>query len=128
MINETLFSEDTLRAFEKLKISMYVVTEATKSFGETIRNTNQKRFLKHAKIENKIFDLHTEVGEFLFEEGLICHGCSLNPNNCEGSNCGQQMDAFFELKTKDEISKLYFKAIGYRFYNQSFRIKNELRK
>ena len=128
MINETLFSEDTLRAFERLKISMYVVTEATKSFGEAIRMTNQKRFLKHAKIENKIFDLHTEVGEFLFEEGLICHGCSLNPNNCDGSNCGQQMDAFFELKTKDEISKLCFKAIGDKFYNLSIRLKNELKK
>ena len=128
MINETLFSEDTLRAFERLKISMYVVTEATKSFGEAIRMTNQKRFLKHAKIENKIFDLHTEVGEFLFEEGLICNGCNLSPNNCEGANCGIQMDNFFSYRTKDEIQKICVKAIGDKFYNQSLRIKNELRK
>ena len=107
---------------------MYIVTEATKTFGEAIKNTNQKRFLKHAKIEKKISDLHTEIGEFLFDEGLICEGCSLHPNNCEGSNCGTQMDAFFSSKTKNEIQKIYFKAIGDKFYNQSLRIKNELRK
>lgn len=128
MRNETIFSEDTLRAFEKLKISMYIVTEATKTFGEAIKNTNQKRFLKHAKIEKKISDLHTEIGEFLFDEGLICEGCSLHPNNCEGSNCGIQMDIFFSYRTKDEIQKICFKAIGDKFYNQSLRIKNELRK
>lgn len=128
MRNETLFSEKTLRAFEKLKISMYDVTEATKTFGEAIKSSNQKRFLKHAKIETKISDVNVEIGEFLFDEGFICDGCSLHPNNCEGSNCGTQMDAFFSSKTKDEIQKIYFKAIGDKFYNLSRKIKNELKK
>ena len=110
MRNETLFSEKTLRAFEKLKISMYIVTEATKSFGEAIKNANQKRFLKHAKIEKKISDLHTEIGEFLFDEGLICEGCSLHPNNCEGANCGTQMDAFFFKQNKKRNSKNLFQS------------------
>ena len=128
MRNETLFSEKTLRAFEKLKISMYDVTEATKTFGEAIKSSNQKRFLKHAKIETKISDLNVEICEVLFEEGLICNGCNLTPNNCDGANCGIQMDNFFSYRTKDEIQKIYFKAIGDKFYNLSRKIKNELRK
>ena len=87
-----------------------------------------KRIQRLAKIQKKADDLTTVFCEFLFEEGLICHGCSLRPDTCEGSNCGYQMDAFFESKTKDEISKLCFKAIGDKFYNLSIRLKNELKK
>ena len=33
-----------------------------------------------------------------------------------------------EKSTKDEIQKIYFKAIGDKFYNLSRKIKNELKK
>ena len=128
MKNETLFTEETIRSLEDLKISMYVAENALKNFGEAVKETNQKRFLRHAKIEQKGDDLGVQVCEFLFEEGLICNGCNLSPNNCEGTNCGIQMENFFSYRTKDEIQKICFKAIGDKFYNLSRKIKNELRK
>ena len=115
-----------LQQFENLKNASNGATKAMNNFFSAIMKN--KRIKRIARIQKKADDLTTNFCEFLFEEGLICHGCSLHPNNCEGSNCGQQMDAFFELKTKDEISKLCFKAIGNKYYNQSLRIKNELRK
>ena len=112
--------------------AFYELQEATKkakiSF-DGFETAISKAFTKKEKsIKDKISDLHTEIGEFLFDEGLICEGCSLHPNNCEGANCGTQMDAFFSSKTKNEIQKIYFKAIGDKFYNLSRKIKNELRK
>ena len=127
MKNETLFTEETIRSLEDLEISMYVAENALKNFGEAVKETNQKRFLRHAKIEQKGDDLGVQVCEFLFEEGLICNGCELNRNNCEGSNCGVQMDYFFGYKTKDEIAKFAFKAIGDKYYNSSIRIKNKIK-
>lgn len=115
--------------------AFYELQEATKkvkiSF-DGFENAISKAFPKQAKkeksIKDKISDLNVEICEVLFEEGLICNGCNLSPNNCEGSNCGIQMDNFFSYRTKDEIQKICFKAIGDKFYNQSLRIKNELRK
>ena len=83
-----------------------------------------KRIQRMAKIQKKADDLTVQVCEFLFEEGLICHGCSLNRNTCEGSNCGVQIDYFFGDKTKDEIAKFAFKAVGDKYYNSSIKIKN----
>ena len=114
---------------EQMKIlntASKLATEAVKNFASVIMKN--KRIQKLARIQKKADDLTTMFCEFLFEEGFICDGCSLNPNNCEGSNCGTQMEDFFSSKTKDEIQKIYFKAIGDKFYNQSLRIKNELRK
>ena len=115
--------------------AFYELQEATKKakisfdgFETAISKAFPKQAKKEKSIKDKISDLNVEICEVLFEEGLICNGCNLTPNNCEGANCGYQMDAFFESKTKDEISKLCFKAIGDKFYNLSRKIKNELRK
>ena len=112
--------------------AFYELQEATKkakiSF-DGFETAISKVFTKKEKsIKEKISDLNVEICEFLFEEGLICNGCNLSPNNCEGANCGIQMDNFFSYRTKDEIQKIYFKAIGDKFYNLSRKIKNELRK
>ena len=115
--------------------AFYELQEATKkvkiSF-DGFENAISKAFPKQAKkeksIKDKISDLNVEICDFLFEEGLICKGCDLAGTHCEGSNCGTQMDDFFSYRTKDEIQKICFKAIGDKFYNQSLRIKNELRK
>ena len=115
-------------AFFDLQEATKKAKKAFEKFTKATERIVTKRTKKEKLIQRKISDLNVEICEFLFQEGLICHGCSLNPNNCEGSNCGQQMDAFFELKTKDEISKLCFKAIGDKFYNLSIRLKNELKK
>ena len=114
---------------EQMKIlntASKLATEAVKNFASVIMKN--KRIKRLARIQKKADDLTTVFCEFLFEEGLICNGCNLSPNNCEGSNCGIQMDNFFSYRTKDEIQKICFKAIGDKFYNQSLRIKNELRK
>ena len=115
-----------IQQFENLKNALNVATKAVKNLiSVMIKN---KRIQRLARIQKKADDLTTNFCEFIFEEGFICDGCSLRPDTCEGSNCGYQMDAFFESKTKDEIAKFVFKAIGDKFYNQSLRIKNELRK
>ena len=127
MQNETMFSEKTILKLQELKISMYEAKRAIESFSETVKQTNQKKFLRHATTERNIGDLNTYVGEYLFEQGLICDGCNLNRNNCEGSNCGYQMDAFFESKNKNEVAKLAFDAIGHRYYNYSMKVKNSFK-
>ena len=103
-----------------------IINLGTSAFYELQEATKQAK--KEKSIKDKISDLNVEICEVLFEEGLICNGCNLSPNNCEGANCGIQMDNFFSYRTKDEIQKIYFKAIGDKFYNQSLRIKNELKK
>lgn len=116
-------------------LAFYELQEATKkakiSF-DGFENAISKAFPKQAKkeksIKDKISDLNVEICEVLFEEGLICNGCNLEGTHCEGSNCGSQMDDFFSYRTKDEIQKICFKAIGDKFYNLSRKIKNELRK
>lgn len=86
-----------------------------------------KRIQRMAKIQKKADNLTVQFCEFLFEEGLICDGCNLRPDTCEGSNCGYQMDAFFEDKTKNELAKLAFDAIGHRYYNYSMKVKNSFK-
>ena len=115
--------------------AFYELQEATKKaqisfdgFETEISKAFPKQAKKEKSIKDKISDLYVEICEFLFEEGLICNGCNLSPNNLDGSNSGIQMENFFSYRTKDEIQKIYFKAIGDKFYNQSLRIKNELRK
>ena len=112
--------------------AFYELQEATKkakiSF-DGFETAISKAFTKKEKsIKDKVSDLNVEICEVLFEEGLICNGCNLSPNNYEEANCGIQMDEFFSYRTKDEIQKICCKAIGDKFYNQSLRIKNELRK
>ena len=110
---------------EQMKIlntASKLATEAVKNFASVIMKN--KRIQRLARIQKKADDLTTVFCEFLFEEGFICDGCSLRPDTCEGSNCGYQMDAFFESKTKDEIAKLAFKALGDKYSNSSIKIKN----
>ena len=115
-----------IEQMKNLKTASNFATKAVNNlFSNLMKN---KRIQRMAKIQKKADDLTTVFCEFLFEEGFICDGCSLHPNNCEGSNCGTQMDYFFSSKTKDEIQKIYFKAIGDKFYNLSRKIKNELKK
>ena len=111
--------------------AFYELQEATKKakisfdgFETAISKVFPKQTKKEKSIKDKISDLKVIICDFLFEEGLICYGCSLNPDTCEGSNCGVQMDYFFGYKTKDEIAKLAFKGIGDKYYNQSIKIKN----
>ena len=115
--------------------AFYELQEATKKakisfdgFENAISKVFPKQAKKEKSIKDKISDLNVEICEVLFEEGLICNGCNLSPNNCDGENCGIQMDYFFSYRTKDEIQKIYFKAIGDKFYNLSRKIKNELKK
>ena len=113
---------------EQMKIlntASKLATEAVKNFASVIMKN--KRIQRLARIQKKADDLTTVFCEFLFEEGLIYDGCSLRPNTCEGSNCGYQMDAFFESKTKDQIAKLAFDAIGHRYYNYSMKVKNSFK-
>ena len=92
--------------------AFYELQEATKkakiSFGG-FETAISKAFTKQAKkeksIKDKISDLNVEICEALFEEGLICNGCNLSPNNCEGANCGIQMDNFFFISNKRRNSK-----------------------
>ena len=100
---------------------MKIFNTASKLATEAVKN---KRIQRLARIQKKADDLTTVFCEFLFEEGFICDGCSLRPDTCEGSNCGYQMDAFFESKTKDQIAKLAFKTIGDKYSNSSIKIKN----
>ena len=115
-------------AFFDLQEATKKAKKAFEKFTKATERIVTKRTKKEKLIQRKISDLNVEICEFLFEEGLICNGCNLSPNNCEGANCGIQMDNFFSYRTKDEIQKICFKAIGDKFYNQSLRIKNELRK
>ena len=115
--------------------AFYELQEATKKakisfdgFETAISKVFPKQTKKEKSIKDKISDLKVIICDFIFEEGLICNGCNLSPNNCEGANCGIQMDYFFSYRTKDEIQKIYFKAIGDKFYNLSRKIKNELKK
>lgn len=117
-----------IKAFEDLEEAGKNLKFNFKGFEVALKIAFPKKFKKHKELLQKIDDLNVEICEVLFEEGLICKGCSLRPDTCEGSNCGMQMDAFFSYRTKDEIQKICFKAIGNKFYNQSLRIKNELRK
>ena len=127
MQNETMFSEKTILKLQELKISMYEAKRAFEDFSETAKLFEHKSFLRFALIERNIGDLNTYVGEYLFEQGLICDDCNLRPNTCEGSNCGYQMDAFFESKNKNEVAKLAFSAIGHRYYNYSMKVKNSFK-
>ena len=115
--------------------AFYELQEATKKakisfdgFETAISKAFTKQAKKEKSIKDKISDLNLEICEFLFEEGLICNDCILSPNICDGSNCEIKMENFFSYRTKDEIQKICFKAIGNKFYNKSLRIKNELRK
>ena len=115
--------------------AFYELQEATKKakisfdgFETAISKVFPKQAKKEKSIKDKISELNVEICEVLFEEGLICNGCNLEGTHCEGSNCGSQMDDFFSYRTKDEIQKICFKAIGDKFYNLSRKIKNELRK
>ena len=110
---------------EQMKIlntASKLATEAVKNLASVIMKN--KRIKRLARIQKKADDLTTVFCEFLSEEGFICDGCSLRPDTCEGSNCGYQMDAFFESKTKDQIAKLAFKGIGDKYSNSSIKIKN----
>ena len=114
---------------EQMKIlntASKLATEAVKNFASVIMKN--KRIQRLARIQKKADDLTTVFCEFLFEEGFICDGCSLRPDTCEGSNCGHQMDDFFNTHGKSELGKLYFKIYGDRWNNLSMRIKNELKK
>jgi len=111
-----------IEQMKDLNTASNFATKAVKNLFSTLMKN--KRIQRMAKIQKKADDLTVEFCEFLFEEGLICNGCELNPNNCEGSNCGEQMDYFFSDKTKDQIAKLAFKGIGDKYYNQSIKIKN----
>lgn len=111
-----------IQQMENLKVASNLAVEAVKNFASVIMKN--KRIQRLARIQKKADDLTTMFCEFLFEEGFICDGCSLRPDTCEGSNCGYQMDAFFESKTKDQIAKLAFKAIGDKYSNSSIKIKN----
>lgn len=111
-----------IQQMENLKVASNLAVEAVKNFASVIMKN--KRIQRLARIQKKADDLTTMFCEFLFEEGFICDGCSLRPDTCEGSNCGYQMDAFFESKTKDQIAKLAFKGIGDKYSNSSIKIKN----
>lgn len=126
-IYEVIFPKETLKGLEDFKITMSDACRALEKFSESVMKTNPKRFLRHARIENHLSDVLTEIGEALFDEGLICDGCNLHRDTCEGSNCGFQMEAFLENQTKSELGKLYFQLYGERWKNLSIRIKNELR-
>ena len=115
--------------------AFYELQEATKKakisfdgFETAISKVFPKQTKKEKSIKDKISDLKVIICDFLFEEGLICNDCKLSPNNCDGANCEIKMEIFFTYRTKDEIQKICFKAIGNKFYNKSLRIKNELRK
>lgn len=111
-----------IEQMKNLKTASNFATKAVNNlFSNLMKN---KRIQRMAKIQKKADDLTTVFCEFLFEEGFICDGCSLRPDTCEDSNCGYQMDAFFESKTKDQITKLAFKGIGDKYYNSSIKIKN----
>ena len=114
--------------------AFYELQEATKKakisfdgFETAISKAFPKQAKKEKSIKDKISDLNVDICEVLFEEGLICNDCNLNRNTCEGSNCGYQMDAFFEDKTKNELAKLAFDAIGHRYYNYSMKVKNSFK-
>ena len=115
--------------------AFYELQEATKKakisfdgFETAISKASPKQAKKEKSIKDKISNLNVEICDFLFEEGLICNDCNLSPNNCDGENCEIKMENFFSYRTKDEIQKIYFKAIGDKFYNLSRKIKNELKK
>ena len=127
-IYEVVFTKEVLTELKNLKISMSQASEALKKFSESAMKANPKRFIRQAKIEQHISDINVEIGEALFDEGLICDGCELHINTCEGSNCGYQMESFLEEKTKSELGRLYFQLYGDRWNNLSMRIKNELKK
>lgn len=87
-----------------------------------------KAIAKEWKTEKTIRDLTTMIGEYLFDEGFMCCDCPLHPNTCEGSKCGDRMSEFYEDKKRSEIGRVNFRALGHKFYNQSQKVKNELRK
>ena len=126
--NEQRISDLIDGGIEQMKIlntASKLATEAVKNFASVIMKN--KRIQRLARIQKKADDLTVEFCEFIFEEGFICDGCNLRPDTCEGSNCGYQMDAFFESKTKDQIAKLAFKGIGDKYSNSSIRIKNKIK-
>ena len=79
-----------------------------------IKMTNQKKFIKHALTQRKISDLNVYVGEYLFEQNLICDDY-------------EAIGYFLEDKTKNEVAKLAFSAIGHRYYNYSMKVKNSFK-
>ena len=87
-----------------------------------------KRTLKEAKFKKKVEELETAFVENLYDDGTICGGYWKNPDTCEGSHCGNRMDAFFGDIKRDELSRKYFELYGDKFYNFSRRLKNELLK
>ena len=112
MQNETMFSEKTILELQLLNISMYEAERALKNF--VIKMTNQKKFIKHALTQRKISDLNVYVGEYLFEQNLICDDY-------------EAIGYFLEDKTKNEVAKLAFSAIGHRYYNYSMKVKNSFK-
>ena len=112
-------------AFAELQIPLKEASKAVINLVSAM--IKHKRIQRLQRVQKKADDLTTNFCEFLFEEGFICDGCSLRPNTCEGSNCGYQINAFFESKTKDEIAKLAFKALGEKYSNSSIKIKNYIK-
>ena len=92
--------------------AFYELQEATKKakisfdgFETAISKVFPKQAKKEKSIKDKISDLKVEICEVFFEEGLICNNCNLSPNNCEGANCGIQMDYFFHIEQKTKFKK-----------------------
>ena len=84
-------------AFYELQEAMKKAKISFDGFENAISKAFPKQAKKEKSIKDKISDLNVEICEVLFEECLICNGCNLSPNNCEGANCGHQMDEFFFL-------------------------------
>ena len=90
MQNETMFSEKRKKELE------------------------DKKFKKYVLKEQKIYDLNVFVGEYLFEQDLICDDW-------------EAIGYFLDSKTKNEVAKLAFDAIGHRYYNYSMKVKNSFK-
>lgn len=83
--------------------------------------------MRDVKIQENERDVAEFFCEFLFEEQLLCNGCELNKNHCEGSRCGDQLDDFLNFTPKNKVAKLAFRAFGDKYYNLSMRLKNYIK-